>query len=320
MGTNCSTSPKTIDCLYDIASHAGVAPDASLDASLASLLSLNSSWALEQQYSSLQRGMTQSQRFDFNRDLRTLFRGNTTVSYGGVGVVALALSVLFEMLAHHQTTGLGSSSPEARTPPPDPIRRMFGTDAGSDISSIASELLKQIPGAANDHDKMAALLESYEGKLQSKLLELYERMVSLERTAVSSAGVKQWMNGAALHIHTFLHWKRLTNSSAEEVLSLHYLHRVEPLLKTYREYLLRKVKVYPALSPGSSGLLIVEPLRNVTHGVHHKACERRAIQQALVERFLLDQNLQRGKQFFQSSHEHHDDLMAQQRHFQLSML
>ncbi|XP_018554042.1 uncharacterized protein LOC108898594 isoform X2 [Lates calcarifer] len=320
MGTNCSTSPKTVDCLYDIASNAGVAPDASLDASLASLLSLNSSWALEQQYSTLQRGMTQSQRFDFNRDLRTLFRGNTTVSYGGVGVVALALSVLFEMLAHHQTTGLGSSSPEARLPPPDPIRRMFGTDAGSDISSIASELLKQIPGAANDHDKMAALLESYEGKLQSKLLELYERMVSLERTAVSSAGVKQWMNGAALHIHTFLHWKRLTNSSAEEVLSLQYLHRVEPLLKTYREYLLRKVKVYPALNPGSSGLLIVEPLRNVTHGVHHKACERRAIQQALVERFLSDQNLQRGKQFFQSSHEHHDDLMAQQRHFQLSML
>lgn len=53
--------------------------------------------------------------------------------------------------------------------------------------------------------------------------------------------VKQWMNGAALHIHTFLHWKRLTNTSAEEVLSQDYLQRAEPLLKTYREYLLRTV-------------------------------------------------------------------------------
>lgn len=66
------------------------------------------------------------------------------VSYGGVGVVALALSVLFEMLAHHQTTGLGSWSPENRLQPPDPIRRMFGADVWSDVSSIASELLKQV--------------------------------------------------------------------------------------------------------------------------------------------------------------------------------
>ena len=49
------------------------------------------------------------------------------------------------------------------------------------------------------------------------------------------------MNGAALHIHTFLHWKRLTDPSAEEVLSLDYLHRAEPLLKIYREYLLKTV-------------------------------------------------------------------------------
>ncbi|XP_026203131.1 uncharacterized protein LOC113153648 [Anabas testudineus] len=313
MGINCSTSPKTVDCLYEISSHGGLVPDASLDASLVSLLSLNSSQALEQQYSTLQREMTQEQRFAFNRDLHTVFGGNTTMSYGGVGVVALALSVLFEMLAHHQT---GSSG---RHPPPNPIGRMFGAGAVSDISSIVSELFKQIPAAANEPDKMAALLESYEGKLQSELVELYGRMESLEGGAVSSAGVKQWMNGAALHIHTFLHWKRLTNASAEEVLSQDYLQRAEPLLKTYREYLLRTVKVFPALTPGASGLLIVEPLRNVSHGVRHRACERNAIQRALVERFLSDQNLEAGSEFFQSSHMHHDALMAQKEHFELRM-
>lgn len=53
--------------------------------------------------------------------------------------------------------------------------------------------------------------------------------------------VKQWMNGAALHVHTFLHWKRLTDPSAEEVLSLDYLDRVDPLIKVYREYLTKMV-------------------------------------------------------------------------------
>ncbi|CAK6960237.1 uncharacterized protein LOC128378966 isoform X2 [Scomber scombrus] len=275
MGTNCSVSPKTINCLYDIASDAGLVPDASLDASLATMLSLNSSRALEQQYSDLQSGMTQQQRFAFNGDLSTLFGGNMTVTYGGVGVVALALSILFEMLAHHQTTGLGLRRPEANSQPPDPIRRMFGADPGSDISSIASEFLKQ---------------------------------------------VKQWMNGAALHIHTFLHWNRLTNPSAGEHLSLDYLHQVDPLLKAYKEYLLKTVKVLPALSPGPSGSLIVEPLRNVSHEVHLKVCERKLIQRALAERFLSAQNLQRGKEFFQSSHKHHEALMAQQEHFVLSMV
>ncbi len=49
-------------------------------------------------------------------------------------------------------------------------------------------LLWQIPGAANDQDKMAALLESYERKLRSELMDFYERM-SQERSALSSAGV-----------------------------------------------------------------------------------------------------------------------------------
>lgn len=75
--------------------------------------------------------------------------------------------------------------------------------------------------------------------------------------------------------------------------------------------------MFPALRSGTSGLLIVEPLRNVSHGVRHRACERKDIQRALVERFLSEQNLETGKGFFQSAHMHHDALMAQQNHFHL---
>lgn len=37
---------------------------------------------------------------------------------------------------------------------------------------------------------------------------------------------------AALRIHTSLHWKRLTNTLAKEVLSQDYLLHVEPLFRT----------------------------------------------------------------------------------------
>lgn len=96
----------------------------------------------------------------------------------------------------------------------------------------------------------------------------------------------------------------------------HIKHEHQPVIPS----LCQQVKVFPALSPGHSGMLIVEPLRNVSHGVHHKVCERRAIQQTLAERFLSDQSLQRGKEFFQSSHEHHDVLIAQRGHFQMSVV
>ncbi|XP_075999346.1 uncharacterized protein LOC142992706 isoform X3 [Genypterus blacodes] len=255
MGAQCSTSPKTVDCLYDIASsHAGLVPDTSLDSSLASLLSINSSQALVHQYSTLQSQMTRQQRFDFNRDLHTTFGRNSTV-----------------------------------------------------------------PGAANDRVKMTELLEIYEGKLRLELKDFYDRMMFVDGRALSTDGVKQWMNGAALHIHTFLHWKRLTDPSASEDLSLHYLHGLDPLVKSYEDYLLGTVKVFSASSRNPRGMLIVEPQRNVSHEVRHRVCESKAIQQALVERFLSDQDLRTGKEFFQSSHNHHDALMAQRARFQLSM-
>ncbi|XP_075999345.1 uncharacterized protein LOC142992706 isoform X2 [Genypterus blacodes] len=319
MGAQCSTSPKTVDCLYDIASHAGLVPDTSLDSSLASLLSINSSQALVHQYSTLQSQMTRQQRFDFNRDLHTTFGRNSTVSFGGVGVVALALSVLFEVLAHHRTTRSGQRNPVMRPPLPDPIRRIFGAGGRSEINSIASEFLKQVPGAANDRVKMTELLEIYEGKLRLELKDFYDRMMFVDGRALSTDGVKQWMNGAALHIHTFLHWKRLTDPSASEDLSLHYLHGLDPLVKSYEDYLLGTVKVFSASSRNPRGMLIVEPQRNVSHEVRHRVCESKAIQQALVERFLSDQDLRTGKEFFQSSHNHHDALMAQRARFQLSM-
>lgn len=58
-----------------------------------------------------------------------------------------------------------------------------------DMIQSNNHLTWQVPGTANDQDKMAALLESYERKLRTELMDFYGRMVSLERITPSSAGV-----------------------------------------------------------------------------------------------------------------------------------
>lgn len=46
------------------------------------------------------------------------------------------------------------------------------------------------------------------------------------------------------------------------------------------------------------GLLVIEPLRNVSHRVQHHPCESSAIQQALVTRIMDAQDLERNRNFF----------------------
>lgn len=49
---------------------------------------------------------------------------------------------------------------------------------------------------------------------------------------------------------------------------------------------------------GMLGLLVIEPLRNVSHNVRHHPCQSPAIQQALVSRIIKAQDLDRNRNFF----------------------
>lgn len=89
-----------------MARDANVLPDISLDPVLTSFLSLDSPAALQHRYDFLQRSMSQQQqRTAFNQNL-TAELGCCRVTHGGVGVVALALSMLFDQVAQQ----VGSTS------------------------------------------------------------------------------------------------------------------------------------------------------------------------------------------------------------------
>lgn len=68
---------------------------------------------------------------------------------------------------------------------------------------------------------------------------------------------------------------------------------------------------------GVLGLLVIEPLRNVSHGVHHHPCESPAIQQALVIRIMNAQDLERNRNFFQHPQKVFRGLLRQRGHFVL---
>lgn len=306
----CSPSSETINCLFEVASHAGIVPDISLDRTLTNFLSRNSTAALEHQYAAIQQNMSAEQLTAFNQDLTSAFGGSTKVSLGGLGIVALALSLLFEVLTHqiHEQRSYI-----------DPIRRIFGADYSSEIGPIVSEYLKQVPGIANDKKRMAELLKHYDEKLKQELDNFYSKLVI--ESSMSSAGVKQWLNGAAFHMHMRIHWFRLTAlpEGPVDVLNQYYQLSIPGLIKTYTEFLQRNIQETPSLtkSKGMSGLLVIEPYRNVTHRVQHRPCESKVIEEFLLARIIAAQDIEQSKYFFLHTESDFDDLFKQRGDFEL---
>lgn len=68
---------------------------------------------------------------------------------------------------------------------------------------------------------------------------------------------------------------------------------------------------------GILGLLVIEPLRNVSHNVQHHPCESPAIQQSLVTRIINAQDLERNRNFFQCPEKVFHSLLRQRDDFDL---
>ncbi|KAJ8419106.1 hypothetical protein AAFF_G00006050 [Aldrovandia affinis] len=297
----CNPSPDTVNELFSIAQSRGIVPDAGLDGTLGTFLSLNSSVALSHQYADIQRSLSPERLTSYNHDLATTFGDGAQIAFGGVGIVALALSLLLEVLAHHTLS--------------DPIQRIFGADHSSDIGTLVSEYLKQVPKVANEPQKMAEVTERYDRALAHELIDFYEVMTVDRR--MSSASIKQWLNGAAFHLHLRIHQVRMGayKKGYAESLGISYKAGFPVLIKTYTEYLQRHVRERP---PGPlPGLLIIEPFRNMTHQVHHRPCESDAIANRIASKVLEAQGIQRSMDFFEETEKHMDSLISQQGNFSL---
>ncbi|XP_054481149.1 uncharacterized protein LOC129113055 [Anoplopoma fimbria] len=243
--TLCLPSPATVQELFSVARDASVIPDISLDPVLTTFLSLDSSAALQHHYAFLQRSMSGEQQTAFGLNLTgELGGGSRRVTSGGVGVVALALSLLFDQVAQQvRAQGSTEGNPSAQRTQP---KRIFGISSSSRIGRLIHSYLRLIPGIANNQEKIAETTESHDNWLKLELIDQYERMTTRKR--MSSASMQQWLAGAAFHLHIRFHQVRLNSvpQGSAESLRLSYKTAISHLVQGYKAYLHRNIKETPA--------------------------------------------------------------------------
>ncbi|XP_022050747.1 uncharacterized protein LOC110951810 [Acanthochromis polyacanthus] len=242
----CLPSPATVQELFSAARDASIIPDISLDPVLTTFLSLDSSAALQHQYDFLQRSMSREQQAAFGLNL-TAELGGSRVTYGGVGVVALALSLLFDQVARQiraQDSADGPVSAHRSQP-----AMIFGIRTSSRIGWIIHSYLGLVPGIANSQEKMGETTELYDSWLKLELLDHYERMTTKKR--MSSVSMQQWLAGAAFHLHLRIHQVRLNSvpSGSAESLRLSYKSGLGLLIQGYTAYLRRNIQETEAPGP-----------------------------------------------------------------------
>ncbi|XP_047446055.1 uncharacterized protein LOC125011092 [Mugil cephalus] len=123
---------------------------------LINMLSINSSIQLKEHYMAVQTSLNPKQQEDFAQRLRTTFGREGRVTYGGVGVVALSLSFLFDTLARQVR---GESVPDSGLIPglflKDP-RGYYPQNAHT-----VSTYLRLVPYIANNPTRMKEETERY---------------------------------------------------------------------------------------------------------------------------------------------------------------
>lgn len=313
MGNNaCGSSPEIIDGIFLVGQAGGIIPDITLDRVVSNYLSLNSSLALNHHYGTIQERLSKDQLAALDSNLTSIFSKRTKVSYGGVGVVALAMSLLLDTLVGGV---LGQTDGELM----DPYQRIFGSDNSSEISSITREYLRLVPWMVNNSDMMAELTDVYDQKLKHALIKLYESMTIEHR--MSTAALKQWINGAAIHLHIRIHGIRLLSvpRGSAESLRLSYRTGLGRLVQLYASYIRRNVKERGPTQdpPFKAGFLITEPNRKVRHRVSHNACQTQGIISAIVSRIIAVQNIRATEMFFEEAGRNIDKLIQQKEHFEL---
>ncbi|XP_029304740.1 uncharacterized protein LOC115019359 [Cottoperca gobio] len=185
--------------------------------------------------------MSEEQQAAFRLRLTGELGGSSRVTCGGVGVVALALSVLFDLVAQ-QVRAQGSTERSAQRSQANSI---LGISSSSRIGRIIHTFLRQIPGIASNQEKMAETTELYDNWLKLELIDHYNRMTMKKR--MSSVSMQQWLAGAAFHLHMRIHQVRLHSVpvGSAESLRLSYKTALDRLVQGFTAYLHRNIQETP---------------------------------------------------------------------------
>ncbi|XP_041913119.1 uncharacterized protein LOC121678015 [Alosa sapidissima] len=174
-------------------------------------LSLNSSQHLDCHYTSVRDSFSPEQVSSFDQSLRDTLGGSGTVAFGGVGVVALALAMLFDVLAAQM---------KGQMPLPDPMQQIFNGEgeALSKMRAAISDCLNRLPRSGNRKRKMK--LQAHHCQLQVRntlhtyALEVLEK-AQVTGNYVNAVERNHLLNAYLLYAHLAIHYNRI--ESSEEI-------------------------------------------------------------------------------------------------------
>ncbi len=124
-------------------------PDYNPSPYFAHMLSINSSLHLRNHYKEVQSSLTPKQLEDFAHGLKTTFGREGKVTLGGVGVVALSMTVLFDTLAKKARGEWVSDS----GPIPGLFLKPLGGNYPPHVHTV-SRYLRLVPHIANNPTRM----------------------------------------------------------------------------------------------------------------------------------------------------------------------
>ncbi|KAJ0011917.1 hypothetical protein NQD34_012892 [Periophthalmus magnuspinnatus] len=168
-------------------------------------LSLNSSTYLNNRYATVQSSLSVKQLEDFTQSLRSTFGREGRVSYGGVGVVALSLAILFDTVAQ-QVKGEYVSDQE---PIPGLFLKNFRGYYSPSVYTI-SKYLRLVPHIANNPTRMRQETERYLKQLTFDYQLFEKQWMKAKQDDVTVVNQKI---GEYLHWHLYIHLQRLTNAT-----------------------------------------------------------------------------------------------------------
>ena len=210
MGNNCTPEQESF---YNQNLANPALPNYSIDPLLTRYLHQNTSEHLRYHYLDVRGSLTPAQLADFDRSLQSTFGNNRTVAFGSVGVVALALSLFFDVLGTQLRQGTNETT--------DPIRQIFRDqdNEDSDLGVIISDYLKLVPQVANHPERMKSVTAFYENRLREALLN--NTWYSPKRATIpskslpaSDKGLRQFLNGLYFHAHLLVHFHRIHRNSS----------------------------------------------------------------------------------------------------------
>ncbi|CAJ1071473.1 uncharacterized protein LOC117827172 [Xyrichtys novacula] len=183
-------------------------PDYTPSPLFTNMLSVNSSLHLRDHYMAVQSSLNPEQLEDFTQSLRRTFGKEGKVSYGGVGVVALSLAVLFDTLAKQAKGEWVSDS--------GPVPGLFFKDLRGYYPPhvyTVSEYMRLVPHIANNPTRMRAETERYIKQLNTDDQWLEKNMVMVqEDVPLENAALAKWFS-SNLKVHLL----RLKNGTVDDL-------------------------------------------------------------------------------------------------------